>query len=184
MSATAFDSQGKSSGANVNVNVQNTSQTAFLYVNAGGPSLSAQGTSWNTDESYVSGSTTTSNNSAYSFSNPVYQSARYGNMTYSFSVPNGNYLITLKFAEIAEAAKKSRIFNVSVNGKKSISKLDIAQKVGLRKAYDVTIPVAVSNGNISIQFTSMKGSPQINGIQIVPNAGKTHVKHVKNKKGK
>lgn len=171
ISATAVDSQGGSATSSVNVNIQNANMTA-LYLNAGGSSLSSQGFSWENDTNYVSGNTTTSITNQYTFSNPVYQTARYGDMTYSFTVPNGNYLVTLKFAEILSKAAKSRVFNVFLNGKTVISKLDLVKKVGAGKPYDTTIPVTVSNGTISIQFRSIVGNAQINGIQIIPKINK------------
>jgi len=176
ISATAVDSQGRSSSASVNITVQNSAPTSF-YINAGGSALSSQGLSWGPDTNYITGSSTTSTTSQYTFANPIYQTARYGNMNYSFKVSNGNYFVTLKFAEILEKKSKSRVFNALVNGKRVISNLDLVKKVGAGKPYDVTIPVTVSNGTISIQFVSLKGSAQINGIQIAPNVNKKHVKH-------
>jgi len=46
----------------------------------------------------------------------LYQTERYGNFTYQFTVPNGGYNVTLKFAEFYWTSAGKRIFNVAING--------------------------------------------------------------------
>ena len=53
------------------------------------------------DESYQGGNTYSSPQSISNTTDPtLYRTERYGNMGYNFSVPNGNYVVTLKFAEL------------------------------------------------------------------------------------
>lgn len=138
-----------------------------FYINAGGSSVVSQGQTWAVDTSYVSGATQTSKTNT-SFTNPIYQTERYGNMTYQFTVPNGQYSVTLKFAEIFFTRRNQRVFNVAINGSSVISHLDLVATAGYMKPYDLTFPVTVSNGKISIVFSSVINNPKINGIQIVP----------------
>ena len=89
-------------------------------------------------------------------------------MTYQFNVPNGNYSVTLKFAEISLKRKNARLFNVAINGSSVINNLDLVAIAGANVPYDLTFPVAVTNGAISIVFTSVVNNAVINAIQIVP----------------
>jgi hypothetical protein len=99
----------------------------------------------------------------------LYQSERYGNaFGYQFSVPNGNYTAILKFAETYWTNANQRVFNVAVNGKPVVSNLDIFSKVGGNAAYDVSVPVLVSNGQIQINLTTIKDNAKICAIEIIP----------------
>jgi hypothetical protein len=101
---------------------------------------------------------------------PVYQSCRWGSFGYTLSVPNGNYNVTLKFAELAFGSPGQRLFNVFINGSQVLSDFDIvAQAGGPYIALDRSFPVYVGNGQITIQFTpGAADQPMVNGIQITP----------------
>ncbi|GAB7027328.1 malectin domain-containing carbohydrate-binding protein [Geotalea toluenoxydans] len=101
----------------------------------------------------------------------LYQSERYGNFSYSIPVANGNYSLTLKFAEIYFSAAGQRVFSVTVNGQTVISNLDIYAKVGKNVAYDVVIPINVTTGAVTIGFTSTRDYGKISAIKISPSAG-------------
>jgi C1A family cysteine protease len=166
--AIATDSSNQTSQSTLTLTVQNSAPPAAIYINAGGPTVSYSGTSWAADSSYVSSSFKTSKTSLSTI-NPIYQTERTGNMTYNIAVPNGTYLVTLKFIENDYKATKHRIFNVSINGSPVISKLDLYATAGARTPYDRTFAVTATNKQISIVFGSLAGAPTISGIQIVPN---------------
>ena len=46
----------------------------------------------------------------------LYQSERYGNFSYNVPVANGNYVVTLKFAEIYFSSTGIRAFDVLIEG--------------------------------------------------------------------
>ncbi len=98
----------------------------------------------------------------------LYQSERFGNISYNFPLPNGNYEVTLKFAEIYPyASLRNRIFDVKMEGKEVVSNLDLVAKVGKNKAYDVTLPVTVTDGILNIEFRADAGSAKVNAILVV-----------------
>jgi hypothetical protein len=146
----------------------NTVPLPSFYVNAGGSALSSQGQTWTTDAGYFTGKTGVYSN-ALSFANPVYQTERYANnMMYHFTVPNGVYLVTLKFSEIFFRHKNQRVFSVAINGSPVITNLDLNAAAGYGVPYDQQFPVTVTNGAITIAFTSLINNSQLNGISIVP----------------
>ncbi len=64
----------------------------------------------------------------------LYQSERFGKFSYSIPLLNGNYAVTLKFAEIYDNYAGARIFDVKMEGKEIIGNLDIFAKAGKNKA--------------------------------------------------
>ncbi|MBM3303414.1 MAG: hypothetical protein FJY85_26140, partial [Deltaproteobacteria bacterium] len=96
----------------------------------------------------------------------LYQSERWGNFSYSIPVANGSYSVTLKLAELYESNAGRRIFSVKMEGKEVITNLDLFATVGKNKAYDVTIPVAVSDGVLNVEFSSPKGDAKVNAISV------------------
>jgi uncharacterized protein (DUF2141 family) len=98
---------------------------------------------------------------------PLYQSERWGNFSYNIPVSNGSYWVTLKFAEIYPYAYKgSRVFDVMIQGVKVISELDVFARVGKNQAYDVTIPVTVTDGKLTMEFYNSRGNAKVNAILV------------------
>jgi hypothetical protein len=88
-------------------------------------------------------------------------------LTYTYTVPNGSFTVTLKFAEYYVNQVGARTFNIVVNGTTQYSGFDILAHAGaMNTAYDVQIPVTVTNGQISIQLVPVTGAAKIDGIQI------------------
>ncbi len=96
----------------------------------------------------------------------LYQSERFGNFSYKIPVPNGNYLVTLKFAEIYLSYTGGRVFDVKIEGKEVVSNLDIYAYVGKNKAYDVTLPVVIEDGMLNIELITDVGAAKINAILV------------------
>jgi hypothetical protein len=117
-----------------------------------------------------------SGGATFSTTNPIsntsdstlYQTERYGNFTYQFAVPNGGYNVILKFAEIYWTKTGQRIFNVSINGTQVLSNFDIVAAAGAAlTAINKTFPVTVTNGQVTIQFTSGSADlPKVSAIEI------------------
>lgn len=130
---------------------------------------------WSADANYQGGSTYATPQSISNTSDPaLYQTERYGSMAYNFSVPNGNYTVTLKFAELYWNAAGDRVFNVSINNQEVLSKFDIFNSAGGQyKAIDKSFPVTVSGGAINIAFSSVVDSAKVDAIQIFPLSSTT-----------
>ena len=128
-------------------------KTVFA-VNCGGSTYtSSDGTEYAADTGYSGGSAYDSGASVSGTSDPtLYSTERYGDCTYSVSVPNGDYLVTLHFAENYHTSSGSRVFNVRIEGNQVISNLDIYAVVGGNAAYVTENQMTISDGEINIEF--------------------------------
>jgi hypothetical protein len=137
-------------------------------MNAGGNSyVDSAGVSFSADKYYQGGQKwTTSSSISGTQDDSIYQSERYGNFYYSIPVSNGNYIVTLKFAEIYWSSADQRKFNVKIEGKQVITNLDIFAKVGKNRAYDVAIPVSVNDGVLRIEFVTVKDNAKVSAILV------------------
>jgi len=135
-------------------------------VNSGGSSYAGKsGIQYGSDKYYQGGSIGKAFASiAGTYEDTLYKTERYGNFSYSAPIANGTYFVTLKFAETFWFSSNRRIFNVKIQGQQVITNLDIFAKAGRNRAYDVTLPVTVSNGVMQIEFVSVKDNAKINAI--------------------
>ena len=100
----------------------------------------------------------------------VYQNVRYNMSAFRLEVPNGTYAVTLKFNEPHYTAAGKRVFGVKLQGKQVLEHLDLFAKVGQNKALDYPFSeVAVTNGQLRIEFTSEVEYPCVAGI-VISNA--------------
>ncbi len=146
-----------------------------IRVHAGGASYTdSQGNLWTADTGFVGGNTASTTHAISNTTDPkLYQSERYGGFSYVFTVPNGNYNVVLKFAEIYWSSAGQRIFNVAINGTTVLSNFDIVAQAGAAfTALDKTFPVTVTNGSIAIQFTNGSADlPKVSAIGISSASG-------------
>ena len=155
----------------------------IIAINAGGNAVAegAKGTQtafeWLADQDFTGGTPTstgsTINTSLVSNAAPqaVYQTNRYGPMTYTVPgfTPGGTYIVDLHFAETYWTAPGERLFNVSINNKQVLNNYDIfASATGEFTATEQSFyATADSTGTITINFgVGAADNPQINGIQI------------------
>jgi len=92
--------------------------------------------------------------------------------SFSCEVPNGKYIANLHFAETFEGitGEGQRVFSFNVQGHE-FKDFDVWKKAGgPNRAYIVTVPVEVTGGKFKITFTSNIENPQINAIEIIPQA--------------
>jgi hypothetical protein len=101
----------------------------------------------------------------------VYQTERYGTMTYTFSglTAGTTYTVRLHFAEFYWTTTGKRIFNVAINGTTVLSNFDIVAAAGAANKAIVKqfSGPANSSGQIVVQF--INGSidhPKISGIEV------------------
>lgn len=106
----------------------------------------------------------------------VYQSSRYGNMTYTFTglTPGSNYTLRLHFNELywgtagQSGGVGSRVFDVTVNDLPALTNFDIYSTAGgANKAVAEELPVSAdSNGNVTVQFTNVTDNALVNGLEL------------------
>lgn len=160
----------------VSFNVNNAGQpptTSFtpIRVNVGGGAYTdPERLAWRADYAFSGGSVlAVTAPIANTTADPMYQDQRYSTtpLTYDFVVPNGNYDLFLKFAELSTATTGQRLFHVDVNGTRALSNFDVyASGRGRYIAVKRTIPVAVTTGRIRVTFVPVRSSAMINAIEI------------------
>ncbi|HLE00879.1 MAG TPA: malectin domain-containing carbohydrate-binding protein [Bdellovibrionota bacterium] len=145
--------------------------TVFGIVAGGSAFTDSSGLAYRADAHFGGSGATASTTATISGTTDdyLYQHERYGfHFNYNFPVANGNYNITLKFAENYWIAAGRRVFDVAVNGTNVINNLDIYSKVGANAAYDVVVPVTVTGGAIQIDFDYVTDKAKVSAIRIDP----------------
>ena len=170
-------------GATVTFKWSGTQQTTIANggyaIDAGGAASGA----FQADNYYLGGAsntaTVTDTIDTSAVSNPasqaVYQSERYGNFSYVFPglQAGAAYTARLHFVETYWTSSGQRVFNVSLNGSPLLSNFDIIAATGAKdkaivKQFTAT---ADSNGQITIQFSSVVDYAKVDGIEIIPTGG-------------
>lgn len=133
----------------------------------------AQGASWTQDSSFTGGTAAVEGTpvSIANTDSPVlYNGQRYGNpsFTYAFTVPNGTYTVTLKFAELFVTGAGQRLFDIVLNGTTVESAFDIYAAAGaMNTAVDRSYSVNVSSGQIKLEFNQGTVQfPKVDAIEI------------------
>jgi hypothetical protein len=144
-----------------------------IRVHAGGAEFTNPATHevWSADTGFISGNPfKTTNpvvNSADPSEAPLYQTTRYGDFRYRFTVPNCIYTVTLKFAEIWYTDPKKRVFDVLINGERVLKDFDVVAAAGGPKiAIDKSVTVGPTD-KILIEFKPKVDNAEISAIQIV-----------------
>ena len=97
----------------------------------------------------------------------LYGSMRTDVSEYRFVVPNGGYTVKLRFCEPTVDKAGERIFDITLQGRKALERLDIFARVGKLKPLDVVLPlVTVDNGLLQLNFLQIKGAPCVSAIEI------------------
>jgi len=152
-------------------------------VNCGdGSSTDFHNNLWLADQPYTPGSWGYAGTNRYIYSvthaitnttDPVlYQTESYfnpGDGAYRFTVPNGEYKVTLKFAEIYNGITpfNPRIFSVNLEGTRVITNLSLFATSGQYSATDGTYLVSVSDGSLDIDFIKGEENPKISAIEVM-----------------
>jgi beta-galactosidase len=99
----------------------------------------------------------------------LFDSYRVGTFSYRVPVPDGKYKLTLRFVEPTASAAGERVFNVTVNGKPLLKKLDVFTAAGGKlKGVEKTIKAAARDGTLVIDFAPEKGEAVVSSIAIEP----------------
>jgi hypothetical protein len=176
VTATSAANPTLSGSATITLRAVDPNSIAPIRINAGGPAYTdAMGRLWAADTGFSGGCSFLDTTS---FTPPAGVSGEYGTVRgcfggywsplfYQFSVPDGSYLATLKFAEPSPTTAGSRIFGVSINGATVVPAIDvIANAGGQFQPWDAKIPVLVKGGQITIGFPTLVGTAIVNAIEI------------------
>lgn len=100
----------------------------------------------------------------------LYDSLREGEFSYRIPVPNGRYRITARFVEPTANAAGERVFDVDVNGKTVLKRLDVfAAAGGKLKGVERTFDAATKDGTLLIAFRPSRGSALVSSLVVVPS---------------
>jgi len=92
-------------------------------------------------------------------------------LTYTFSLQNGMYEVTLHFAEVwfggpAEGGEGQKVFTVEINGEPVLEEFDIYAEVGYATALTKTFETEVTDGELTITAIPIVHNPRFNAIEI------------------
>ncbi|QPH40348.1 glycoside hydrolase family 2 TIM barrel-domain containing protein [Pedobacter endophyticus] len=115
---------------------------------------------------------------------PIYQTQQVGIKQFKFDVPNGEYELTMHFAELVggetkealaynldnnhkKEVEEKRIFSIAINGSSFMENVNLAADFGYTTAVEKKTRITVQNGKgIAIDFTAIEGKPVLNAIQL------------------
>lgn len=152
-----------------------------IMVNAGGPDHTDSEGTWEADRAYSAGGWgyiggTGADNSPAAVNdkdgNPLpdstlYETERYDSPSYTFdNIPDGQYEVTMKFAELYWTDPGQRVFSVQIEGDTVISDLDLAGEYGNSVAHDVAVLVSVTDGQLNITSSALADSALFNAVKI------------------
>lgn len=117
------------------------------------------------------------------FADPVYQTQQVGIQKYRVDAPDGDYELTLYFAELLGGITKpipynldsldriepsgKRIFDVWVNDSLVLKSFNIIAQYGPAEAVQQKIKLTVKNGKgIEVTFKAIEGEPVLNALQV------------------
>jgi hypothetical protein len=144
-----------------------------IRVNCGGPSYKdSHGQIWQADTGFSGGNEQNSGGPVSGTTDPLlYEDYHYNPTSYSFKAINGQYHVNLYFTEAAPAGEVvgARVFDVSLQGQRAFTNLDIFSEVGAHAALIKTANITVTNGAVSIGFQHVTGlNPKVSAIEILP----------------
>ena len=91
----------------------------------------------------------------------------YGAWKLKADVPNGPYRVNLGFTETYFTAADIRVFNVKIEGQTVITGLDLFAVAGHDAAYRRSFDVTVSDGQLDIEFVSVKNAALVAVIEVL-----------------
>lgn len=160
--------------------VSSPSQNDIVRINSGGPAVTHDGKQFDADQYFVGG--TLYSNTAAQISE-LYHTERSGTArTFDYDIPltNGDYDISLHFADIYWGATGGgvggigkRIFDVSIEGNNVLDNYDIYAEVGGETPSIKNYTVTVSDGELNLNFSSLAAvggvdQAKVSAIEVVP----------------
>lgn len=153
-----------------------------LNINSGGGEVAFTDVTFSADAFFTGASTTFTATSNPEIANTemdeIFRTERFGNpgatFGYEVELPNGDYMVTLHFAEIfwgtqdgdPTGGEGSRVFDVAIEGVMVLADYDIFSEVGANAATAKEYTVTVADGMMNIDFSASVDNPKISAIQI------------------
>ena len=148
-----------------------------MRINAGGAYTDTQGQQWEAASGFAGAGGVygpVAETIAGTLDDPLYQHERWGaTFTWNRAVPNGQYQVTLKFAEIFYPTPGSRTFDVLIEGALVLNDWEPLDEVGPFTALDKTFTTSVQDGSLNVSFLSSQDNAKVNSIQVVAVAPPT-----------
>jgi len=144
-------------------------------INCAGPLVaSADGSPWEADDKSVAGTSRFTTKVKVTKVPPgleaVYRTERWARRTvrYRFDVTPGRYQVVMHFAETNAtfSVKGKRTFDVSFNGKKRHTAVDIFAAAGKATAWQLSTDVDVTGKELVIELLKNKNGPAIKGLEV------------------
>ncbi|MDZ5812791.1 malectin domain-containing carbohydrate-binding protein, partial [Halorubrum sp. AD140] len=152
-------------------------------VNAGGDAYTAaDGTEFQADDSFDGGETFTSGNGgtpsepaiANTDDDELYHTERYGDFGYDVPLVDGEYEVTLHFAELYhgvanDGGEGDRLFDVSIEGQQVLDEYDIyAEAGGEHAAIQETFTTEVDDGELNVDFETVENNAKVSAVEVEP----------------
>ncbi len=152
-------------------------------VNAGGDAYTAaDGTEFQADTNFDGGTAFTSGGSgtpaepeiANTDDDELFWTERYGNFSYDVALEDGEYEVTLHFAELYQGVANDggegdRLFDVSIEGQQVLDSYDIyAEAGGEHAAINETFTAEVTDGELNVEFTTVENNAKVSAIEVEP----------------
>lgn len=138
-------------------------------VNVGGSATTADGIEY-ADDRFASGGSPHSVTDSISGTADaeLYQSERYGALTYKIPVTNDTYDVKLSFAELYVTSAGARVFDVVIEGETVLSSFDLYTEAGgAFTAFDQTFEdIVVSDEELTIELSEITESPTLAGLAV------------------
>ena len=176
---TVTDEGGLSDSDELVIDVEDPIVGDFaLRINAGGPATSFGGNDYIADTNFVGGKVYANGSATVPVLYQTERSALPPAFGYEIPLANGEYRITLHFAEIYWGATgggplgtAQRIFDVAIEGATVLNDFDINAEVGPQTVLTRTFNVSISDGvlNLDLDATGADGvnQPKLSAIEII-----------------
>ncbi|WP_400072158.1 malectin domain-containing carbohydrate-binding protein [Zobellia russellii] len=149
-----------------------------LRINAGGPELTHNGQVYMADHNFVGGKSYTNTSAEVPELYKTERSAMPPNFDYEIPLANGEYQVTLHFAEIfwgatggRAGAAGRRIFDVVMEGNTILEDYDIIADVGTQTVVTHTFNTTIVDGVLNLGFDANapdgRNEPKLSAIEIV-----------------
>ncbi|MGB6150466.1 MAG: malectin domain-containing carbohydrate-binding protein [Pricia sp.] len=179
VSLTVSDAEGETDEATVSITVEEPVVNDFaLRINAGGPQVVQDGKTFSADRNFVGGKSYTNNAATVPALYKTERSALPANFGYAVPLANGNYQVTLHFAEIFWGAQGGlsggvgrRIFDVRMEDETILDDFDIIAQAGsqtvITRTFDVTITDGELNLALDAEGSDGRNEPKLSAIEIL-----------------
>lgn len=145
----------------------------LVRLNAGGPEVSFGGEVWVADTFFQGGFTFDAGDVSIigTTKDDLYETERGGNFTYEIPVPEpGTYTVDLHFAETFWEEENARVFDIAIEGVQVKNDYDIFAEVGFNTATILTYSSEVTDGNMTITFTTETDNSKVSAIEVFTEA--------------